>query len=81
MMNKTTRKVFALIGTLVAIFLAWQLIFMNGGILKTAYNNIVNGVNDQWEKVAGSGEILLPLWDETGAETGSKADGFDIDTE
>lgn len=78
-MTKTVKKVFLLIGVLVAIFIAWQLIFMDGGILRTAYNAITTGVNGQWEKVAGDGEILLPTWDATGAQTGGS--GFDIDVD
>ena len=39
-MNKTVKKVFMLIGVLVAIFIAWQLIFNDGGILRTMYNSI-----------------------------------------
>lgn len=37
-MNKTVGKVFGLVALLVAIFLAWQLTFNKGGILRTAYN-------------------------------------------
>lgn len=54
-MNKTVKKVFMLIGLLVVIFIAWQLVFNDGGILKTGYNAIVKGINGQWAKVAGSG--------------------------
>lgn len=77
-MSKPIRTVFLIIGTLVAIFIAWQLIFNDGGILKTVYNNLCDGINGQWEKVAGSGEELLPTWDSTGAE--DNGEGFEIDT-
>lgn len=77
-MNKTVKKVFMLIGVLVAIFLAWQLIFNNGGILKTMYNNIANGINGQWVKVAGSGQELLPIWSDTTAK--DNGTGFEINT-
>ena len=78
-MNKTVKKVFMLIGVLVAIFIAWQLIFNKGGILKTMYNNIANGINGQWAKVAGSGQSLLPSWvKETATDNGT---GFGIDTD
>lgn len=80
-MNKTVWKVFLLIGVLVAIFLIWQLVFKDGGILKTGYNALVEGINGQWEKVAGTGKKILPTWGETGATDGSKADGFTIDTD
>lgn len=77
-MNKTVKKVFMLIGVLVAIFIAWQLIFNNGGILKTMYNSIANGINGQWAKVAGSGQELLPAWNEKTAT--SNGAGFKINT-
>jgi hypothetical protein len=77
-MNATVKKVFMLIGLLVIIFLAWQLIFNDGGILKTMYNSAANGVNGQWAKVAGSGQTILPQWsDSTAANNGT---GFEINT-
>lgn len=77
-MNKTVKKVFMLIGVLVAIFIAWQLIFNDGGILRTMYNSIANGINGQWVKVAGTGQELLPVWNSSTAT--SNGAGFDIDT-
>lgn len=77
-MNKTVKKVFMLIGVLVAIFIAWQLIFNDGGILKTMYNSVANGINRQWAKVAGSGQKLLPAWDLSTAT--SNGTGFKINT-
>lgn len=77
-MNKTVKNVFVLIGILVGIFLAWQLIFNDGGILKTGYNSLANGINSQWEKVAGSGETVLARWESTNAS--SNGQGFDIET-
>lgn len=78
-MNKTVKKVFMLIGVLVAIFIAWQLIFNDGGILKTMYNSITNVINTQWNKVAGSGQSLLPAWtDDRATDNGT---GFKIDTD
>lgn len=77
-MNKTVKKVFMLIGVLVAIFIAWQLIFNDGGILKTMYNSIANGINGQWAKIAGSGQELLPAWN-SGTAT-SNGTGFEIKT-
>ena len=76
-MNKTVKKVFLLIGTLVAIFLIWSLFFNDGGILRTGYNALANGVNGQWEKVAGTDQKILPEW---GAGKAS-GQGFDIETE
>lgn len=79
-MNKMVKKVFMLIATLVAIFLAWQLVFQKGGILRTGYNAIANGLNGQWEKVAGSGQKLVPLWDDSDADKDANGQGFNIDT-
>lgn len=77
-MNKTVKKVFMLIGLLVIIFIAWQLIFNDTGILHTMYNSVANGINKQWAKVAGSGQELLPAWNSRTAT--SNGTGFDIDT-
>lgn len=77
-MNKTVSKVFMLVGLLVIIFLAWQLIFNDGGILKTMYNSAANGVNKQWAKVAGSGQTILPVWGDSQAASNGQA--FDINT-
>lgn len=77
-MNKTVKSVFVLIGLLVGIFIAWQLIFNDGGILKTGYNSMANGINKQWEKVAGSGETILAEW--VDANSTSNGQGFDIET-
>lgn len=77
-MNKTVKKVFVLIGILVGIFIAWQLIFNDGGILRTGYNSLANGINKQWAKVAGSGETILATWDSSRASCNGT--GFNIDT-
>lgn len=77
-MNGTVKKVFVLIGLLVGIFIAWQLIFNDGGILKTGYNSMANGINKQWEKVAGSGETILAAWVDSNST--SNGQGFDIET-
>lgn len=61
-MNKTVKKVFMLIALLVGIFLAWQLIFNNGGILQSVYNSVASGINKQYERVAGQGRTLVPYW-------------------
>lgn len=78
-MNKTVKKVFMLIGLLVLIFLIWQLVFNDGGIVKTAYNALAKGINGQWEKVSGSKE-LIPEWDSSDAEQNANGQGFQIDT-
>lgn len=79
-MNKTVKKVFLLIGLLVLIFLIWQLVFNKGGIIKTGYNAIANGINKQWEKTAGKGEKLIPTWDDSDANENANGQGFDINT-
>lgn len=76
-MNKTVKKVFLLIGLLVLIFLIWQLVFNDGGIVKTVYNAMANGINGQWHKVAGSTSNLLPVW---GSDRNANGTGFEMDT-
>lgn len=78
-MNKTIVKVFVIIGILVGVFIAWQLIFNDGGILKTAYNSLANGINSQWAKVAGSGQRILATWTDSNAT--DNGTGFEIDTD
>lgn len=78
-MHKTVKNVFLLIGLLVIIFIGWQLLFNDGGILKTGYNALAKGVNKQWEKVAGSGEKILAEWGDDNADDNGQ--GFDIETE
>lgn len=77
-MNATVKKVFVLIAILVGIFIAWQLVFNDGGILKTGYNSMANGINKQWEKVAGSGETVLAVWG--GSNATANGQGFVINT-
>ncbi|MDR0917953.1 MAG: hypothetical protein LBM93_01680 [Oscillospiraceae bacterium] len=50
-MKKTILQVFGIIGVLVLAFLIWQLVFNDGGIIKTGYNSVANLVNTQYEKV------------------------------
>lgn len=77
-MNKTVKTVFLLIGLIVLIFLIWQLVFNNGGIVKTIYNAMARGINKQFVRVAGTGQTLLPYWDMTKAQDNGQ--GFDINT-
>lgn len=76
-MTKTVKTVFLIIGVLVLIFIVWQLVFNDGGILKTGYNAMAKGINSQWAKVAGSGETILATWGDNADDNGK---GFDIDT-
>ena len=85
-MNKTVKKVFMLLALLVGIFLAWQLIFNDGGILQSIYNGVASGINTQYERVAGQGRTLIPYWGQNNqgnAGTIQNADnngqGFDIE--
>lgn len=78
-MNGTIKKVFLIIGLLVIIFIVWQLVFNEGGILRTGYNSMANGINAQWQKVAGSNQTILALWNGTNATDNNT--GFEIDTE
>lgn len=77
-MNSTIKKVFLIIGLLVLIFIAWQLIFNDGGILKTGYNSLANGINAQWAKVAGNGQTILATW--TSSNASNNGQGFNIAT-
>lgn len=84
-MNKTVKKVFMLLALLVGIFLAWQLIFNDGGILQSGYNAIASGINGQYAKVAGQGKTLIPYWGQTNngdagtiSNGNTNGQGFDI---
>lgn len=79
-MNSTVKKVFKLLAMLVAIFLIWQLFFNDGGILQTAYNSLADGINGQYEKVAGKDKKIIPTWGSDGNNVGTNGQGFDIDT-
>lgn len=78
-MSKTVKTVFLLIATLVVIFLIWQLFFNDNGILVTAYNTMAKGINDQYQKVAGTNSTLIPQWGSTSAD--SNGTGFNIGTD
>lgn len=80
-MNNTIKKVFMIVGLLVVIFLVWQLLFNDGGIIKTGYNAVVKGINGQWEKVSGKGQVLIPEWDSTNAASDANGQGFEISTD
>lgn len=76
-MSKTVRKVFLILGTLVLCFLVWQLVFNDGGIIKTGYNALANIVNTQYAKAAGSGKTILAKWG-SNAKSNGQATGVDI---
>lgn len=84
-MNKTVKKVFMLLALLVGIFLAWQLIFNDGGILQSVYNSVASGINTQYARVAGQGKTLIPYWGQTNngnagniQNADNNGQGFDI---
>ena len=84
-MNKTVKKVFMLLALLVGIFLAWQLIFNDGGILQSVYNSVASGINKQYERVAGQGRTLSPYWGQSNngnagniQNADNNGQGFDI---
>lgn len=77
-MSKTVRKVFLILGTLVLCFLVWQLVFNDGGIIKTGYNALANIVNTQYAKAAGSGKTVLVKWGKKNANSNGQATGVDI---
>lgn len=65
-MSKIIRDVFLIIGTLVIIMIAWQLVFANdNGVLKIAYNSLANNINKQWVRVNNQEATLLPEWTST----------------
>lgn len=86
-MNKTVKKVFMLLALLVGIFLAWQLIFNDGGILQSVYNGVASGINAQYKKVAGD-KNLVPLWGSNAKDSAenitngnTNGQGFDINAD
>ena len=62
-MHKAVIQVFLVIGTLVFVFLMWQLIFKQGGILQTSYTSLANVINTQWARSAGEGQTIMPVWE------------------
>lgn len=76
--NGTVKKVFLLLGVLLLIFIIWQLVFNDGGIIMTGYNAVADGINAQWQKAAGDSSTLLPRFGDNGNDNNGKA--FDIDT-
>lgn len=62
-MKKTILTVFLVLAVLVLIFLVWELFFADKGIMHSAYNAVAEGINQQWAKVAGEDDEILPMWD------------------
>lgn len=70
-MSKTVRKVFLILGTLVLCFLVWQLVFNDGGIIKTGYNALADIVNTQYAKAAGKNKTILATWGSNAKSNGT----------
>lgn len=64
-MNKVVISVFMIAGTLVIVFIFWQLTFANDGILRDGYNALANFVNTRYASVAGEGATILPEMGDT----------------
>lgn len=64
-MKKSTWKVFSMVMLLVAVFVLWQLMFKDGGVIRGLYNGVVNFLNVQWKDLTGSQDNLLPPWGAT----------------
>ena len=75
-MNKTVKKVFLLIGLLVLIFMIWFFIFGGNGVVVNVINGMIDGLNNQIEKVSGKDDLIPSFGTDAGA---GEADSFDID--
>lgn len=73
-MNKSVLSVFLVVGALVLAFLLWQLVFTDGGVMRTSYNAVARFVNTQYAKTAAGAE-LLPEW--STSNTAPLGTGFD----
>ena len=78
-MKKSTWKVFTLIMVVVAAFIAWQILFKDGGLVRVGYTAIQGFVNEQWQRLTGSSSKLMADWgggssDEVKVETDGNAD-------
>ena len=80
-MGKTVKKIFIILGVLVACFIGWQLVFNQGGILRTGYNAFVGVINNSFEKIAGDGAKIMNEWGGDGTKADTNGQAFDIDTE
>ena len=70
---KTIHKVFLIVGTLVLIFILWQVFFNDGGVLQTGYNAVVDTINGVWNKLTGGTAGILPNWGDVGAINSNKS--------
>ena len=64
-MSNTITKVFLIVGVLVLIFLAWQLVFQYTGIVPNAYNAVATRINTIYASSRGVDSKLMPLYGDT----------------
>lgn len=79
-MDKMIRDVFLILGVLVFIFIAWQLVFAkNDGILVTTYNSIANTINKTWSSSNGATkDSIMPTWNSIVVTAVEPSDMFEI---
>ena len=78
MINNTITKVFLVVGVMVGIFIAWQLLWANNGVLKTAYNGAAEYINDNYATTHGDGSTLLPTYDDSNLKKLNSFDASDF---
>lgn len=62
-MKKTIISVFSVLIVVGIAFVAYQLIFNNGGLLKTGYNTVANTVNGYYSSFTGDDDAeLMGVW-------------------
>lgn len=67
---KKIGNVFVIIGILVLVFIIWDIVFNENGIIRTVYDAVTNPVNRTWQSITGDPNArLLPDWGDTGADT------------
>ena len=73
-------RVFLILGVLVFIFIAWQLVFAkNEGVLVTTYNSLANTINKTWSSSNGAvQDSIMPTWNSTVVTTVEPSDMFEI---
>lgn len=78
-MKKTVLTVFAILGAVVIGFVAWNIVFADGGVIATGWNSVANAVNGAYSKVSGTTD-LLPLYEQTKGKTTNKTvNGVSVD--
>lgn len=71
LLHKMIGKVFLIIGSVVLMFVIWNLVLGNNGVFVSIYNTVVNRVNVEGSSTNGNTSDTLTEWDEdTGGDTG-----------